>query len=111
MSNNFKPMKIWIGDNPELSKMVQEALFKKGYEWVCGNKMVRCTGFKCLFVSNYGLITWSDSRSDFKENDSPEATFSDIFHDIPERETITIGNQKFYKDDFENAVKDLEVVK
>lgn len=52
---DFNNCKIWIGDNPELNRRVQERLFELGYEWFSRDKHV-------LHTNSLGLIICNDKR-------------------------------------------------
>jgi hypothetical protein len=70
--------KIWIDDNPELSKAIQEKAFELGWEWGSG-KEVRATFKKALFF-NYDKIIVTDNLSDTKIRFNERNTdFSEIF--------------------------------
>lgn len=72
--------KIWIGDNPELSKAVQEALFKKGFNWSGLNKIPQYTDSTSLYMwEDYSLAYDStNSRDKFNKNSKREIFFSDL---------------------------------
>lgn len=54
----FKEMKFWIGDDPELSKRVQEALFSAGYGWSHVKfKEVGSTRSTCFYTESSSEIT------------------------------------------------------
>lgn len=60
--------KIWIGDNPELSKQVQEKAFELGWTW-WNNKGVRNTQGTSLYFDSGRYISYSDSKtSDYSNN-------------------------------------------
>lgn len=60
--------KIWIGDNPELSKQVQEKAFELGWKW-WNNKGVRNTQGTSLYFDSGRYISYSDSKtSDYSNN-------------------------------------------
>lgn len=61
--------KIWIGDNPELSKQVQEKAFELGWKWWRDNKKVRNIQGTSLYFDSDKYITYSDSKtSDYFNN-------------------------------------------
>ena len=49
----MKAMKFWIGDDEELSKIVQEILFKLGYSWTEESE-IQNTDKYALFADNDG---------------------------------------------------------
>ena len=71
--------KIWIGDNPELSKRVQERAFELGWEWLSG-KDIRNINKQALFFTNenIGADAMSDTKSNFNERNTD---FKEIFAD------------------------------
>ena len=91
VSNSVKPFdfsmtKIWIGNNPELSKRVQEYAFMNGFSWANGGeKKPLNTEQPCLVFSKYGnkegFITYRRDRTNFDNvsKDHKEITEADIF--------------------------------
>lgn len=57
---SFDSCKIWIGDNPELSRKVQERLFELGYKWNDGEKVIKLT-------NKDWLVTWKSKTITFGE--------------------------------------------
>lgn len=57
--------KIRIGDNPELSKQVQEVAFKLGWDWLGdNNKKVKLTHAKYLYFHSNGIIGYTEGNSE-----------------------------------------------
>jgi hypothetical protein len=79
---DFTDTKIWIGDNPELSRRVQEKAFELGYAWGGLDRYVQNTELKNLYFNgeNKSISSGGDDREDF---DSAtyfiEITEQDIF--------------------------------
>ena len=71
--------KIWIGDNPELSKKVQERAFELGWSWGLGtnNKTVQRTNKEALFFRPSKDIIDISSRDVFEGNKTHTEIFAD----------------------------------
>jgi len=82
--------KIWIGDNPELSKKVQEKAFELGWDWSSKNKTPKfLDDAKSLYFWDDKLIAYSDGNKTRFDNDSKREIFeSDLF---PTESTTTIS--------------------
>ena len=79
---DFSDTKIWIGDNPELSKIVQEKAFEKGYRWSGSEDFVQNTDKKTMFFNgaNKSIFFGDDDRKQFNESTYfKEVTEQDIF--------------------------------
>jgi len=57
--------KIWIGDNPELSKKVQEKAFELGYSWNNGQKDLQYLSAKSLFFYEDKIIAFSNGDKSY----------------------------------------------
>jgi hypothetical protein len=74
--------KIWIGNNPDLSRRVQEALFEKGCEWTKG-RVVQFTEAAVLYItSNLSLSYASTDSLDFKASGTKKFTYGDRAREI-----------------------------
>lgn len=72
--------KIWIGDNPELSRRVQERAMELGWDWWSGNKKPANLEMPSLFFNDDEKITGSDTRESFDSfKDYKEIFESDFF--------------------------------
>lgn len=74
--------KIWIGDNPELSKKIQEFAFANGIYWINGVQSVVETDKSCLVFDKYGgktVITFRYDREGFDKLNLREITEEDVF--------------------------------
>ena len=72
--------KIWIGDNPELSRRVQERAIELGWDWWSGDKKPRNLEMQSLFFSDNEKITGGDTRESFDSfNDHKEIFESNFF--------------------------------
>ena len=72
--------KIWIGDNPELSRRVQERAMELGFDWWSGDKKPRNLEMQSLFFSDNEKITGGDTRESFDSfNDHKEIFESNFF--------------------------------
>ncbi len=60
--------KIWIGDNPELNRQVQEKLFKLGFSWLSGNNSIPALFSYAkghLLIENGRIITFDFLNSNY----------------------------------------------
>jgi len=72
--------KIWIGDNPELSRRVQERAMELGWDWWSGNKKPANLEMQSLFFNDDEKITGTDTRQSFEGfKDYKEIFESDLF--------------------------------
>jgi len=73
--------KIWIGNNPELSKRVQEYAFANGFSWANGGeKIPLLTGEPSLvFDKDDFTVTYRSNRADFEGVNAREIIEEDIF--------------------------------
>jgi hypothetical protein len=91
---DFTDTKIWIGDNPELSRRVQEKAFESGYAWSGLDRYVQNTERKYLYFNgaNKSISHGGDDRKDF---DSAtyfrEITEQDIFGSQTPAQTPTLS--------------------
>jgi len=84
---NLINTKIWIGDNPELNKKVQEKAFELGFCWNTGKKDLQYFDTKSLWFYEDKSIAFSYNRNYFESNKSKKEIFpSDlgIFTDVCE---------------------------
>ncbi|HPQ80055.1 MAG TPA: hypothetical protein PLG47_06345, partial [Candidatus Dojkabacteria bacterium] len=94
---NFDNCKIWIGDNPELSKKVQEKLFELGYKWNSGEKKVKLTDKPVLQIWKDKKITYSDDDKYYFNSDSRKEIFpSDL--GITVEEEYKVGDWIIFTD-------------
>jgi hypothetical protein len=88
--NENKPIdltntKIWIGDNPDLSRRVQEKAFELGWDWYEKEKKVLNTDAYALYFIGSKIISWDGlisetlSRRHFDEFAGKEITEADLF--------------------------------
>lgn len=80
MQTNFDNCKIWIGNNPELSREVQEKLFELGYGWSSGTKfIVDYTYGSSLFLYPYNTLSYGRyNKSDFDNEPKKEIFPEDL---------------------------------
>ena len=102
----FKAMKFWIGDNPELSKKVQEILFGAGYHWYSGSTEQK-TEPRYIRTEPNGTM-YHGCTSAYYVEAYGEAI--DISWMLAEKETISIGDKKYYKDELETALKNINPI-
>lgn len=95
--------KIWIGDNPELSKKVQEKAFELGWEWLDGKSIGR-TEQTSLYFDKEKKIGWFNDREEFDSFDR----FTEIFpSDLGIDLTTSTELPDFINISDKDAVKDL----
>jgi Protein of unknown function (DUF5661)/ADP-Ribosyltransferase in polyvalent proteins len=75
--------KIWIGDNPELSRAVQEKAFELGWEWIKGGKTVRYTDTVYLTFTNDKSIFFGENDIAFGASEKKEIFASDLLDSSP----------------------------
>jgi hypothetical protein len=76
--------KIWIGNNPELSKKVQEKAFELGWKWKSGHTQPMFLETKSLLFFEDKTISYSDyDKSGFDEKKLKEIFASDLFSKAP----------------------------
>jgi len=86
-TNNKKPLltdlsntKIWIGDNPEFSKKVQERAFELGWQWASGKVFNLISAEILYFYGGTKHITYSnEDREDFDKDPRKEIFADDLF--------------------------------
>jgi predicted nucleic acid-binding Zn-ribbon protein len=72
--------KIWIGDNPEMSKRVQERAFELGWGWGTSRSTTpENTTYDCLFFSDTQYITASSGKGIFDRSSYKEIFADDLF--------------------------------
>lgn len=77
---DLKQKKIWIGNNPALSKKIQERAFQLGFDWWGGNGNAKNLNFDNLFFDLNEKITSGSDRANFDSfNDFEEITEQDLF--------------------------------
>jgi hypothetical protein len=74
---DFRNTKVRV-NNPEESKKVQEAMFKKGFGWSDGGKVVQCLGRKYLYFYEDFLIYWGSTEEYFLGDRYKEVSVKDI---------------------------------
>lgn len=76
---DFKNCKIWIGDNPDLCRKVQEKLFELGHEWNVGGKVYKFLNAAYLSIWADGYITHGTiDKEEFEKNKKTEIFPSDL---------------------------------
>jgi hypothetical protein len=72
--------KIWIGNNPELSKRVQEKAFELGFKWTSGSREPRYLYEPILtFSDDKNIRFFAGSKEDFDKEPEREIFESDLF--------------------------------
>ena len=70
----MKAFKIQV--NPEQSRIVQEEMFKRGWEWEASKQNVSHLYAEYLYFNYEQDIEWGFTKSVFKSNNLPELTFN-----------------------------------
>jgi hypothetical protein len=65
-------IKFWIGDDPDLSKMVQEALFAAGHKWASGDANIQHTDSDYLAINDCGDVVMGYARAAYGESPRKE---------------------------------------
>jgi len=73
---NLENTKIWIGDNPELSKNIQLALFKKGILWGGISNKIKHTSMMYLTVDNHNHILYGHNKRAYERNSKKEISYN-----------------------------------
>lgn len=121
-----EPCQIYLGDDQSIKDITQKAALRMGFKWFSSgsefiyfnNKYLEFNppigAFYSSNRSSLGLMGHCEHiRDDHHQitiGDFLEAAYEYNIKITPPRETITIGDSTFYKDDFEAATKDLERV-
>lgn len=93
--------KIWIGDNPELSKRVQQKAFDLGWTWVDGKKDIMYIKSSCLFFEKNFKINFASSKESFKFYKKYREIFeSDLFPETKKEDL------KFSQQQLDNTIKE-----
>jgi hypothetical protein len=71
-------LKFNIGDNPELSRIVQAVLFEFGYSWGQGQNKVKNTYYSYLFAYSRGNLTHTDDVEHFETHTHTEFDLTEI---------------------------------
>ncbi len=78
----LKNTKIWIGDNPELSRRVQERAMELGFDWWSGTKQPKYVNEKSLIFGDIKDISFTDDKKYFDTLQPHKEIFlSDFFDD------------------------------
>lgn len=106
--SKFAKLKFNIGDNPELSRLVQETLFELGYVWAgTSEPEVEHTDSCYLFTEtrgSQGVILYSSDRSIafFEDDSSEEFDLTELRQALEEddgEELIAIDIETYVGDD------------
>lgn len=106
----YKAMKFNIGNNPEVSKRVQEILFELGYKWEPDAQKAKYTGEPYLFTGTYkdNAITWNDDEETFKSSTAEEINIE--WMKPQPKETVELNGKKYLKSELETALQHLKPV-
>jgi hypothetical protein len=81
---DLQDVKIWIGDNPELNKKVQDVLYSLGFSWLISEKYSHLES-KYL-TTNKKNICFGSGRNFYNECKQKEVLISDILDKEPVKE-------------------------
>ena len=103
--DDLKNTKIWIGNNPDLSRRVQEKFFSLGITWKSNPTKVRNTDATCLFVNrtNEKIIESYRDKTEFDGAPQREITESDLFGIQSTASAPTTATKTLTKDDLKNT--------
>ncbi len=107
--SEFKALKFWIGDDPELSEKVQKLLFDVGYKWAGCGKCGMYTDGVMLVTRESGEI-WYRHKGDscFDELDNEEINIDWMRTKKPE--TIELNGKTYVKSELEEALRHIKPV-
>lgn len=80
--------KIWIGNNPELSRKVQEKAIEIGCEWVIAGRVKSTTKITSIYIDEEKKMSYDDDYDEkyFKKHSYKEIFPSDLGINIPEEQ-------------------------
>lgn len=108
--SEYKKMKFWIGDDPDLSERVQKLLFGLGYKWRgAADQRVRYTEVGALYTNEDGYILYTDADAEWFNNESQEEIDIDWMRS-QKPETIELNGKKYIKSELEEAIKRIKPV-
>lgn len=97
--------KIWIGDNPELSKRVQQKAFDLGWIWADGETQIKNTKNYCLFFDEDFKIYHAQTKHSFEYYEKYREIFeSDLFPETKKEEEKEY--LKFSQQQLDNTIKE-----
>lgn len=70
--------KIWIGNNPELSRKIQEKAFELGYTWVTGETNAQYLDKETIYFDNNYLSYSNGDKYYFSKHENREITPMDL---------------------------------
>lgn len=102
--------------NATISRLLQEELFKQGYEWGINGTNVANEVRPYIYTYDSGLITYGDSSQHFEEQSNEEVRIITenklvIAELQPIRPKTIIFGKTYYKDDVDAALAKLEVAR
>ena len=108
--SEFKAMKFWIGDDPELSEKVQKLLFAMGYGWSGGGSLCR-TGYEELQAWADGSVTNSNAEFISAKNGFIKGEYINIdWMRTKKPETIELNGKTYIKSELEEALRHIKPV-
>jgi hypothetical protein len=88
----MKAMKFWIGDDPELSKRVQAALFAAGYAWHEYGKTPAYTGERYIYAHAIGELGYGVDESFYRGRNFEEVNIDWM---RTKKETVELFGKKY----------------
>ena len=104
--SEFKAMKFWIGDDPELSEKVQRLLFGLGYSWFVNKDNVANTESSYIYASRGGELTHSDNGD--RPVDGEEINIDWMRTKKPE--SIELNGKTYIKSELEEALRHIKPI-
>jgi len=108
MSNKFKEMKFWVGDDSDLFLRVVNALKTLGY--TCGDGLFLPDKTGGIRVHD-GRVYWTSDFADGKEYFDRHVSGEEINIDwmrTPNEETVELNGKKYLKSELEEALKHIK---
>ena len=95
--------KIWIGDNPELSKKVQEKAFELGWQWLSGKKPKYLESNSLTFDDDKIMSYSNEDRSWFNNQSEREIFESDLFGKEIPKDKFDVISIEYFDQKFKNT--------
>ena len=111
--SEFKAMKFWIGDDPELSEKVQKILFGLGYKWAFESRGVteQVNAYSMYAESDGGIRVASHDKRDGKFSFPDDGETIDIdWMRTKKPETIELAGKTYIKSELEEALRHIKPV-
>ncbi|BAU40143.1 hypothetical protein [Ralstonia phage RSP15] len=115
-ANNYKKFlntKIYSEDKEVLKVYAQQAI-NVGVRWNTGStdsSWIDRSVITCIFINNYGQMTYGNaSKTHFNLQPQDQIYFKTSYEFTRVRETVIVNGKKYYRDKFDELLKQLEEV-